>query len=236
MDNWKVNNSPAFSNPENPGFSQNINSNIETHSKKKLFLLIGGIVLFLALVYCFVFFFVLNRKTGLTILVAPEIAEIEIDGKVYKNGDYKIETGRHQAIISAKGFSSSIFEFEAKAGETFKLHDYLKEESGRYTDKDYDILSLIAADDVTIEKVNAYRRKLTLFDHLPLANSENQVYITDQRLSSDCPNSALCVGVTNLGSLTEDETLELIRSLTYDPNDYHILYETNEQKYYKENN
>jgi len=236
MDNLKVNNSPAFSNPENPGFSQNINSNIETPSKKKLFLLIGGIVLFLALVFCFVFFFVLNRKTDLSILVAPEIAEIEIDGKVYKNGNYKIETGRHQAIISAKGFKDKVFEFEVEAGEVFQLYDYLEEESSRYTDKDYDILSLIATDDVTIEKVNAYRRKITLFDHLPLSNNENHVYITDQRSTSNCPESALCVGVTNLGNLSEDEALELIRSLAYDPNDYYILYETNEQNYYKENN
>ena len=245
MDNWKVTNETAvFGNSPEPS-ANNINPNVPLSTepapgKKKLFLLIGAGVLLLALVFLAVFFIVLPKKTDLIVLVAPESAEVEIDGKVYKNGNYKIPVGAHTVSISAEGFSYTEYDITAKAGETFTLYDYLTEETGRYSDKDYDILELIASDDATVEKVNAYRRQLTLFDRLPLLDDNQKLYITDQRTASTCPASSLCLGLTNLSQLDEDaateSAFETLRSLSYDPNDYLILYEDAAENYYKENN
>ena len=81
---------------------------------------------------------------------------------------------------------------------------------------------------------------MTIFNHLPLLNDEKKIYITDQRTNSACKNSAPCLGITNLSGSSEEEAektaFEIIRSATYDPNDYTLLYETTEQNYYKENN
>ena len=82
MDNWKVNNETAVFANANPSVE-----NIQTkNSKNKLLFIIGGAVLGLALIIFLIVFFILPKKTDLVVLVAPETAEISIDGKTYKNG------------------------------------------------------------------------------------------------------------------------------------------------------
>ena len=208
----------------------------EVNNKKKGLLAIaiisGVIVLFL--VIFFIIKILIAGKGQVSILVAPESAEIEIDGKVYKNGVYTFPAGKHFVSISAEGFSHVEFEFDLENGESFPLNDYLFEETKSYSEEDYEILSLIADDDITIGKVQKYRYAKTIENILPLIDSENNVFITNQSGNAECGEKTLCLGVSNLGNLTEESAISLVRRAGYDPSSYEILYEEGTRNYYVE--
>ena len=119
-------------------------------------LVLGGVVLVLGGLVVVKAAFL---KTELIVMVAPIEAKVEIDGKVYENGRGFVSLGKHSVRISKEGFSESEFEVEAKFNEPVLIYEYLAENGGEYSDEDFDVLSLIAEDEETIEGVNEYFRK-----------------------------------------------------------------------------
>ena len=231
MENWKVNNSGAVFSAESSA-PQN-NTNLKDFIKNKK-LAIGGCACLIILAILAVILF-LPKRQQVVILVAPETAEISIDGKTYKNGTYSLPIGNHFVEISAEGFSYIEYELPIEEDEPALIQEYLDEDGAFYTERDYEILSLIAEDDYTISKINARARAKTIFDFLPILDDTHKVYVTDQRFSDYCKvQDKLCLGITNLGDYSEESTYNAIRKAGYDPNDYQILYEYKSNNFYKE--
>ncbi len=163
------------------------------------------------------------QNSELVVLVAPETARIEIDGKLYKNGVYNLSAGTHFAKISADGFSYTELNFETEGGEPFLLDEALDEIDGTYTDADYEILSLIAESEETVAKVNDRVRAKTFFNRLPITNAEYAAKISNASGSENCSKNSLCLLVESEADLSEEKIASLIRSYDYDPNDYEII-------------
>lgn len=210
------------------------NINMVKKKNKLPWIIVGivGVLLLAGIIFLLIRLF--PKKAVVSILVAPESAEIEIDGEIYKNGVYSLPVGEHFVEISADGFSNSSFSFDVEADEANEIFEYLDEETAVYSDRDYEILSLIADDDSAVAKLRARAKAKTLFTLLPYSDSENRVYLTDQTSNPACKTSELCLGVTNLGSLSESGAYDVVRSLGYDPNDYTVFYELGTNNYYKE--
>ncbi|MBQ3430373.1 hypothetical protein IJG21_03050 [Candidatus Saccharibacteria bacterium] len=205
---------------------------MEDNTKKKKVILpivIISATIILGLIIFFVIKLLTAEKGQITLLVAPETAEIEIDGKVYQNGLYTLPAGKHFASISAEGFSTTEFDFELENGESLPLFEALSEETATFSENDYEILSLIADTAPLINKVNLYRRAQTIETILPLTYSDYNVTITNESGNEKCEGVSLCLGVKNLGDLTEDSAVNLIREKGYDPAFYKILYSEAEE-------
>ena len=203
--------------------------NIRKKNKVILPIAIISAVIILGLIIFFLIKILTAEKGQITLLVAPEKAEIEIDGKPYTNGLYTLPAGKHFVSISADGFSHSEFDFELENGESFELFEALSEETSTYSDSDYEILSLIADDAALINKVNNYRYAKTIETILPLTFSDYNVTITNKVGNEKCNGKSLCLGITNLGDLTEDSAVGLLRTKGYDPAFYEIIYSETEE-------
>lgn len=192
--------------------------------KKKwhLFVIIGvGLLLITVLIL----FFFLLRKQDVYILIAPESAEIEIDGKKYSNGRYSLPVGNHHIVISADGFSYSEYDFDLTKDEPKYIYDYLEEKTKTYSEKDYEILSLIADDDYINEKISTRLRAKTIFEQLPFSDVETGITITDGTEKTDCEDGSMCIEIIGSGDQSEESALDVIRKIGYDPNNYELFYE-----------
>lgn len=96
-------------------------------------------------------------RTELLVLVAPTQAIVEIDGVTYGNGKHYIPIGKHKVKISAEGFTEiNGLEIEAELGKPVKVYKYLSENGSKYSEEDYELLSIIAEDEETVEQVNVH--------------------------------------------------------------------------------
>ncbi len=191
-------------------------------TKYKIPFLALGVVLFIGLGFL-IYNLVSPNESDLVVLVAPEIAEIEIDGKLYKNGVTKLPAGSHSAKISADGFEYVEFDFENKKSEPYLLSEALAEETGTYTEADYEILSLIADGEEAIAKVNDRARAKTLLNRLPLEDPVYAAKISNISGSENCSKDSICLLVESEKTLGNESIAKLIRSYNYDPNDYEII-------------
>ena len=218
-----MNNSEVYNNTP-PTFTGGNIGMATIKQNKKFPLIIGGAILLLAIIIIVTIFLIKPKEVDLIVLVAPENANIEIDGKSYKNGTHKIATGTHTAVVSAEGFSTSEFYFDVENDQPYLFTEHLDEETSKYSEKDYEILSLIADDAISINAVNNQKRAKTLLSVLPISFDEYDVKITNATGNEECNDSSLCIQITNSGSLNEDGAKSLLRKYNYDPNDYEIIY------------
>lgn len=174
-----------------------------------------------------------TEKTEITILVVPLSATIKIDNETYQNGTYEIAPGEHTANISATGFLSKEVNFIAEKNKIALLYEYLTPATEKYSSEDYSLLRYISKDKETDKLVKSYFETLAFLDRLPIINDEKKVYITDQSYSDKCNQDPyICIGITNLGTLSKSETVELIREKGYNPDDFVIFYEEGTSNYY----
>ena len=220
----------------------NYNTVTNRNSKKPKIFLIGGIVLgVIAILIVLLLLFrddipgnvpIIGSKTEITILVAPVSAKIEIDGKEYKNGTYEFPTGSFTATISANGFETKEVGVVAEAGEIALLYEYLTPTTGKFSLADYDLLKYLSPDETITALLLKRAAAISFLNTLPIEDTDKQLYISNQSSSPECPaDPNLCIGISSLGSVTEEEALNLISERGYDPSEFTIFFEQGTENY-----
>ena len=99
-------------------------------------------------------FIIHNSKTAtIDILVAPENATIEINGKSYENyQSYDLTPGDYTAVISMEYMQTREVNFTLGEGDFYRLHTYLLSQDGsfeyyEYNHNDEQLLEKIATKD-----------------------------------------------------------------------------------------
>ena len=202
--------------------------NNEVNNKKKLIVIVV-VALVLALIAFAITLIVRNinsnNKTELTVLVAPETAKVEINGKEYKNGTYDFAPGTYSVSLSADGFESKTVELTANSGEIALLYDYLLPTSGKYSLKDYDLLKYLSKDETTKSLLEARASAVSFLSLLPYDFPDEGVSVEDFSSSSECPaDPNLCIKVTSL-SLSKEDALALIKAQGYDLTDLTVFFD-----------
>ncbi|MBQ6147378.1 hypothetical protein IJI70_00835 [Candidatus Saccharibacteria bacterium] len=189
-----------------------------------LFIIIASVLAVIVLAVAgFLIYSRFAKKTEITVLVAPTTAKIEINGKEYKNGTSEIAPGTYTVKISADGFESKELELVAKSDEIALLYEYLTPTTGKYSLADYDLLPYISKDEKTDELIYARKKAESLFDLLPLENSDLGLIISDA--SANCDASSLCLKISSYLSASKEEALNFLRESGFDPEAFEISFE-----------
>ena len=170
-------------------------------------------------------------EPSISVFVTPVNAKITIDGEEFKNGEYRISSGKKKVSISADGFESIDEEIDVKSWHSFRLHRYLKPSDGDYSrylksSDSYSILnSLSDLDKEAKDFLSKSNQKMTISDILPIVETDEGVFY---RVYLDEGNSNclefFCLKIeTNADSL--DGLKHLVSSYGYNLDDY---------SYYKE--
>ena len=184
----------------------------------------------------------LINNARIDIIVAPQNAQITINGKSYTNGYHAIRPGNAKVSITADGYQTKELEIELKPHQNLQLHAYLLDSDGglfAYTKSrnDYELLKLVANDDTSISFVNNYESALRIKTALPITyyyTGNNQSYsqsfsalqstiITDATDDENC-HSTLCLKVSGEKKSQADAEFVLKQS-GLDIKYYDVFYE-----------
>ena len=206
--------------------------NNEVNNKKKL-IIIAVAAVALALIAFAITLIIRNinsnAKTELTVLVAPESAKVEINGKEYKNGTFDFAPGTYSVSLSADGFESKTVELVAKPGEIALLYEYLLPTSGKYSLKDYDLLKYLSKDEKTKSLLEARANALAFLSILPYEFPTEGIYVEDISDASECPaDPNLCIKITSSASASKEDALNLLKNEGYDLTDLTVFFEKGE--------
>lgn len=215
---------------------------MRSNSKRIIFIACGALILLglVALV-----FFIINsaKSTTLSILVAPTDSTIKVNGKEYKNGNYKIfPSGKYEVTIEREGFETK--ELTLNSDKVVNIHEYLEtSDMSKYRDsaEDYKVLRLIADyNDSKISsfieesnKIESIKYKLPVWTSAPYENyditSSPGIKLADGNSNLECKKmSCIMALIGGKRSSREDKAIEdKIKALGYDPKDYHIIYVEN---------
>lgn len=99
--------------------------------QQKIAIIIGLTFVAVVIILSIVGLIINAAKTAtLELTVAPESAEISIDGKQYKNGVYHFEPGTYHIEIKKEGFNGFEKDIELAANKTTYLYHYLTSSDG----------------------------------------------------------------------------------------------------------
>lgn len=186
--------------------------------------------------------FTVLKTAHIYIMVAPESATITINGRTYKNGNYKLFPGKKKVVVSGEGIETYETEIDAKLFSTNRVAVFRKI-NGSYdsyikSKSDYIILKSLIAEQEDAEAQDFLKRvdrAKNIFNELP----NNLVYtqdindngihkwqttktrITDYSNSPECP-AAICI----LVEAERPQIVELndmIEGRGYNLEDYSII-------------
>lgn len=201
-------------------------------------LLVGVVAGFLALVAIILVIFViyLNNNAILDLVVAPSFADVEINGKPYTTGTYRLAPNENvTATITADGFTTKEVSFSLINGDTTQLYVYLIPEDGNMDwyiqhPSEMMILNTIGDTEAAIASA-AYREDYPISTILPIlvveVNPETYDW-TEFRIDSgnfeNC-KTEYCVKITDSTGGNRQRALNIIREKGFNPDDYEIIYE-----------
>ena len=169
----------------------------------------------------------------LDLLVTPLSAKIEINGRIYKNGEHKFDPGEINVEITKEGFKTQNYVINLPANETTKLYTYLVQNDGSlnwYLDHQEDeaILMQIGGIEAT-EESEKYTEQNPVVAAIPIIVEEykNGIYYdfrVDGGMFENCKKD-FCLKISDVGGNGYERALEEIRKRGYNPENYEILYE-----------
>lgn len=169
-----------------------------------------------------------TKTAVIDVLVAPATAVVEIDGRSYGTGAYRMYPGEVKATISAEGFEPKTVTLELKSGETTKIYDYLEPVADNTyfyakNTADAEIMARVGGEeaDKTV-KILSIRDILPIIDFQYAGLDADSIEIVIDQ-DSVC-DATFCLMVTGDTSAGHSKTLEMIREKGYNPEDYKIRY------------
>lgn len=194
-----------------------------TFSNKKILTI--GIGAFLIVLLIAIFYLIFRPNAELIVVTAPSQAAIRLDGKKIQNGARGIRAGKHTLELSQEGLETKTQEFEIASGETKSINLYL-EDFSYYLQNEEDIKLLgLIGDEKAKQFASDYWTAKSILDILPITLVGDDAE-TFSRLENgkDCTRS-YCLKITDHGEELKAKTLEKIKSLGFNPDDYEIQYE-----------
>lgn len=173
----------------------------------------------------------LNPTSEVEVLVAPSSATITINGKVYKNGTYKLPRGNVSVKIEKDGFTPKNYTFNTSTNN--KLYDYLTQDGSLswYETHSDDAIILTTIGDYEADMLSSsFTEKNPISKELPLivaeynSNDEYVEFRIDGGKLEDCDRD-FCLKITDSTGDNLEYAREKIRELGYNPNDFEIVYE-----------
>ena len=210
-----------------PSLFETIKSTIKTHP----FIFVCLILFTFITIILFITAINLGQTKEVEILVAPASATVEIDGKKYENGTYKLKTGEHQVHIEKENFTTKDYTFTIES--TTKLYDFLEQKDGSfswYLDHESDALLLtqIGSYNASIE-AEKFTTTYSVISKLPIiyANYDENYNYTEYRIDggkfSDCKTD-FCLKVTDTTGGNLEAAKEKLKEQGITPEDYELLY------------
>lgn len=200
--------------------------------RKFIYLAILGVLVIIGIS---VYFIIRNIQMNATLdlLVTPLSAKIEINGRIYKNGEHKFDPGEINVEITKEGFKTQNYVINLPANETTKLYTYLVQNDGSlnwYLDHQEDeaILMQIGGIEAT-EESEKYTEQNPVVAAIPIIVEEykNGIYYdfrVDGGMFENCKKD-FCLKISDVGGNGYERALEEIRKRGYNPENYEILYE-----------
>lgn len=205
---------------------------MKTFIKKYPLITIGLFTLAVITLTLFITAISLKDTTEIEIRIAPASATINIDGKTYQNGKFRIPTGNHNIKIEKDGFTTKEYSFDTAT--TDKLFDYLVESNGSYdwylNHNDDALLLTSIGDYESTLKSEEYNSRYPVVKILPIiyAHYDEEYNYTEYRVDGgsfpDCA-SDFCLKITDTTGGNYDSALQKIKDSGFNPDDYQILYE-----------
>ena len=185
-----------------------------------------------------------SAKTAkLVILVTPTDSIVEVDGKRFANGTYKMYPRNAKVAVSKDGFDTEEYNIELKANETATVYAVLSQGNSYawYSshEQDYEILKLIK-EDKAADFIKNNEKKSEISSILPLSRvimldentanktgvSSHETYISNGTDNTLCMSN-FCLRVSdNTGS--NDTIKQLIKEAGYKYEDYMIVFNGND--------
>ena len=195
--------------------------------------IVANLVVVVALAIAFI---IHNSKTAtIDILVAPENATIEINGKTYENyQSYDLAPGDYTAVISMEYMQTREVSFTLNDGDFYRLHTYLLSADGSFAyyeqaPNDAQILIKVS-DENSADYVASYQKRYSIVDKLPIYFDDyrdNYTFYTQYSIEHDteiyCPK-IVCIKIIDRTENSDQLMLNKIRELGYNPDDYEIDY------------
>ena len=200
--------------------------------KKYPFIFIGLSLLIFFTVILVISALNIRPSVEVELLVAPSSASTTIDGKIYQNGKFNLESGEHQVHIEKEGFITQDFSFNTSL--TTKIYTYLRQTDGSfswYQNHPEDGLLLTQIGDyLADQETSSYAKKYPIMEALPIiyANYDKNYNYTEFRIDGgkfDGCNSDFCIKITDSTGGNLDLAKSKIKDAGFNPDDFQILYE-----------
>lgn len=188
----------------------------------------------------------MQKKSLLSLNIAPTISKITINDIEYQNGVYEMKPGKYTATISLDGFSKKNIDFEINNRQTTVVTDYIlsEKEGFSYFDKslsDVSILRNIKGDSAVDDYLKELDKRLSIVKILPLKSDfNNNAGVPNSRVQnhtltiSDGSSEAKCKKIICLKVSTpassrkkalDDEINNVLKNRGYKASKYEIIYE-----------
>lgn len=185
-------------------------------------------------VICWVVFDLL-KSAEISILFTPSDSEILVNGKRYKNGNFRMYPGEYKIEVNRDGFESQSLVVKLESNKVEAVHGWLEPSDGSmqiYTTSadDYNILRLVANDDKAIDFVNSFEKKRRIRDFLPVYDAADErkgasIKVSDGTTDEQC-GAAICL-IVETKAKTEtayNYMKNYFKSRGYNLDDYKIIY------------
>lgn len=186
-------------------------------------------------------FIIHNSKTAtIDILVAPENATIEINGKAYENyQSYNLAPGDYTAVISMEYMQIREISFTLNDDDFYRLNTYLLSQDGsfeyyEYNHEDEQLLEKIATkDDKEAQAfIEHYKQLYNITEVLPLEysvraedNNGEVVSISVHQYDGACFD-IVCLEISDYTGKNHDMAIQMIKDAGYNPDDYTVTYKS----------
>ena len=186
-------------------------------------------------------FIIHNSKTAtIDILVAPENATIEINGKSYENyQSYDLTPGDYTAVISMEYMQTREVNFTLGEGDFYRLHTYLLSQDGsfeyyEYNHNDEQLLEKIATkDDKEAQAfIERYKQLYSITEVLPFEysvraedNNGEVISISVHQYDGACFD-IVCLEISDYTGKNHDMAIQMIKDAGYNPDDYTVTYKS----------
>lgn len=204
---------------------------MEQNKLRKIFWGAGILVIFILLVT--LIFLMINNQNSVTmkILVTPKSAIVEVNGKDYDNGTYKVPAGSYEVKISKEGFVGEEKRYKVEDGGVINVYAVLKQQDGSmswYEEHEEDALLI---DPITeyldnIEK-KQQKKEYPLLEVLPIEAEyyeNNYSNYVKYKIYGEVVDNVAVIKIMDYTGGNYEKALDNIRARGYRPEDYQIIY------------
>ena len=174
----------------------------------------------------------LKDTVEVDIRVAPLSATVEIDGRTYDNGTFRLPRGELSVHIAKDGFVTQDFVLDTNKSRI--LYAYLEQTDGTYSWYEEHIEDALELDFIVGKTAtsaqDSYSEKHPIMDVLPIiyANYADDGAYTEYRIDGgnfEGCTTDFCLKVTDSTGGNFDAARAAITDAGFDPADFEILYE-----------